>query len=1068
MTTRSAIYRKEQERKEITQHAKKIDQGFRRLNEIDEQRAIWELFQNAIDLSDGNCEITIQLTEETIIFSHNSKVFTPSDLSSLNKQYSLKTSEDNEEEVGQYGTGFLSTHSFGKSLEITSSLDFGYEYTDLVKFPLNRNYNTLLELEESIITQEKHIQDILDSSDFYESPRIITTSLEYSAKEEKEKKAAKESLLQIQNLVPYVFTFCIKLSTVTIKSFEHEDIIYTRVKSDETDSSSLKQLAIKKNEEEITINYLQKTNEDGKIRFKVIIPQDKQNNFIKLDTKVPRLFLFYPLIGSHDFGFNFIIHSKDFFVNEKRSTIELESDNQKLATEEAKNRDLINEISETIFSYLKSNINNCSNLIDIASINFKRKSDNELVDIYFTKLQTKWVTEFTSLKLVETRDETKAPKDILFISNELIEENESFSEIYDLIVSLNWDKSIPKNKDIAQRWTMIVDQWKSEEINYIDIDSIVEKIESKNISAFPKDKLLSFYKFVIKSGNSAKIENKKLFPNLNGDFCVQVKLLRGVNIHESFIPLIKSIKPDILKDIVQDDFILTLPFKEYNRQKLYQDFKDEFDSYFQQGGEFKNETIREEKIKNLTQLCNINSTKGAQNHRTELVELIKNKYGFEISELIILNIEEDKFDYDSTPLSALIRLVANDMMLKTNIINGTSNPEHLEFIKLFVSKVNTIGQHKSLLENLTIFPNQLGVLCKPIEVAKESGFFNDIEQNDYFKDIYLNVIKKDVRKSLVDPFFLEGFDAIKSEIQALTIAGTIENEFLKEKLDEINIHNHRVFIFEIIKRMTDEGSLWAKIFHNIETKKEIIMMSKMTNKETKNDLFKIIGLDANEISILSQLSEKENIEEIIRRGEEAIKQIKDSNYDFEFKKSIGVHIEYLLRNRLNEELKHLVSFSHPKINDKQEENISAEEMQGGQDIVIMKNGKIVYYIEVKSRWNSRNSIYMSTLQSQRAAQEKYRFALCYVDMCNYFPEDGTRHKVENLSLIEDRIKVITDIGTVLDPLIKEAISNDKVIDNVKLVEYRSIIPQEFIDKKNIDLDTFVETLKEIINDQPNQ
>ena len=1043
MATRSEIYRKEQERKEITQHAKKIDQGFRRLNEIDEQRAIWELFQNAIDLSDGNCEITIQLTEETIIFSHNSKVFTPSDLSSLNKQYSLKTIEDNEEEVGQYGTGFLSTHSFGKSLEITSSLDFNNEYTDLVKFPLNRNYDSLIELEESIITQENLIQDILDSSDYYETPRIVITSLEYSAKEEKEKKAAKESLLQIQRLVPYVFTFCNKLSSVIIKSYDQDDIIYSRVKSDDTNSSILKHSTIKMNEDEIVINYLQKTNEDGKIRFKIIIPQDKQNKFIKLDTKIPRLFLFYPLIGSHDFGFNFIIHSKDFSVNEKRSTLELSSDNPKLANEEKKNNDLLDEISDEIFKFLSDNITIYDELINISTINFKRQTDNVFLNNYNTRLQSKWVSNFKELELVVTEVGNKKPSEIYFLSPELFENNENISVVFKLIKSLEWDRPIPINEELAIKWTEIVNEWNSDDIKFIDIELIISKIEGKSLRDFSKENLLVFYKFLIENGHISKIENKRLFPNLNGDLCVQAKLLKCVNIDKVLIENIKRIRPQLLSDLVDNDFILTLAYKEYNRQRLYQDFKDEFESYFQGGG-IADSKLREEKILNLTLLCNLTSISGAKNHRVDLVGLITEKYSFEITEEILQNIEDDKFDFDSTPLSSLIRLVANDMMFKTNLANGIIDNSHSDFIKKLVAKVNDIGQHKSLLENLSIFPNQLGKLCKPIEVAKESDFFNDNDENEEFKNLYYTVSKTDIRKNLVDPFFSNGFEAIGQEIKASVLSSSIENEFLKEKLDEINDHSFKKQIFDIIEKMTEDGSYWTKLFPNIETKKEIIMMSKMTNKETKNDLFKIIGLENSKISVLGELSRHPNMERIIALGKAALQQEFEDSADFDFKKKMGVHIENLIRAKIGHDIESLT--------------VIVEERQNGQDFIIKINEFIVYYIEVKSRWNKDNPIRMSKNQISKAIDNKEIYSLCCVEMADYKVGQEDRYKVKDIAEILDRIKFINSIGQNLEPLMKDiVIAND--IENEITIDgdYKATIPRKLI-KTGSSIDDFVNHL----------
>lgn len=55
----------ESRRADMKQHADKLIQGFEKLEESHAKRAIWELFQNAIDLSDKS-EITIRLNESNL------------------------------------------------------------------------------------------------------------------------------------------------------------------------------------------------------------------------------------------------------------------------------------------------------------------------------------------------------------------------------------------------------------------------------------------------------------------------------------------------------------------------------------------------------------------------------------------------------------------------------------------------------------------------------------------------------------------------------------------------------------------------------------------------------------------------------------------------------------------------------------------------------------------------------------------------------------------------------------------------------------------------------------------
>ena len=127
----------EARRADMKQHADKLIQGFEKLEENHAKRAIWELFQNAIDLSE-NCEIIITITENALEFKHNGKSFTTKTLSSLIKQVSSKNSGNNNDEVGQYGTGFITTHSFGKRILLSGSLKEGDYFIHFCNFEIDR------------------------------------------------------------------------------------------------------------------------------------------------------------------------------------------------------------------------------------------------------------------------------------------------------------------------------------------------------------------------------------------------------------------------------------------------------------------------------------------------------------------------------------------------------------------------------------------------------------------------------------------------------------------------------------------------------------------------------------------------------------------------------------------------------------------------------------------------------------------------------------------------------------------------------------------------------------------
>lgn len=149
----------EQKRAFCKQSCTKIDQGLDKLDPRSGERAIWELFQNARDLAriDTNgkktAHIKITLTSSEFIFAHQGQPFDHDSLTSLVMQVSSRGKE-NDDTVGQYGTGFLTTHVFGRKLYVSGSLDMGKytagTYADINRFVIDRTYDNITEFVDKV------------------------------------------------------------------------------------------------------------------------------------------------------------------------------------------------------------------------------------------------------------------------------------------------------------------------------------------------------------------------------------------------------------------------------------------------------------------------------------------------------------------------------------------------------------------------------------------------------------------------------------------------------------------------------------------------------------------------------------------------------------------------------------------------------------------------------------------------------------------------------------------------------------------------------------------------------
>lgn len=103
--------------------ANDIITGISNNSTVPANRSIWELVQNARDVSyeGGKAQIRFIRKENEFVFEHNGQPFDRKSIQSLILQTSSKVRNDIVK-VGQYGTGFLTTHKFGLRFKLEGAL----------------------------------------------------------------------------------------------------------------------------------------------------------------------------------------------------------------------------------------------------------------------------------------------------------------------------------------------------------------------------------------------------------------------------------------------------------------------------------------------------------------------------------------------------------------------------------------------------------------------------------------------------------------------------------------------------------------------------------------------------------------------------------------------------------------------------------------------------------------------------------------------------------------------------------------------------------------------------------
>ncbi|WP_151707546.1 sacsin N-terminal ATP-binding-like domain-containing protein, partial [Acinetobacter sp. TUM15064] len=294
----------ESELSDLKQHADKMIRGFESFNNFSSNRAVWELVQNACDLT-TECEVVLDY-KDGFSFTHNGKPFTTKSFISLIKQVSGKYGEEtNIPEVGKYGTGFLTTHTFGRKFRINSTLEANNTFFEIKDFLIDRSPKEWKTLSENIRTQKENVYELIQKGASLANPEIKTT-FTFLPETDQERNYIAESSKDLEDYIPIVLTINDRLKKVKIVLNDSETSFerIKKIKVENDKGIELYKTTISKNGTNKIIYSIIETDD----QIEVILPINENLELFQFSERIARLFLYYPLIGSEDFGLNFVIN----------------------------------------------------------------------------------------------------------------------------------------------------------------------------------------------------------------------------------------------------------------------------------------------------------------------------------------------------------------------------------------------------------------------------------------------------------------------------------------------------------------------------------------------------------------------------------------------------------------------------------------------------------------------------------------------------------------------------------------------------------------------------------------
>lgn len=308
-------------------YANDILTGLQKNPGVQPDRPIWELVQNARDVAYENkkTKIVFIRKQDHFVFQHNGQPFTRTTLQSLILQTSSKVREDIIQ-VGQYGTGFLTTHKFGLDFRLSGSLSLlgGLKFYNFSgrDFIIKRSAQDKVKLSDDLdATIAKTQQWGLDLNFLEDNPRRETI-FEYQHNFNAERENTKIAIKEAPKLVPYVLALNKHIESISFIdevegakeesfTFQNEEI-YDNLENLRVYETTILHSQSGQKDKIISLFLLKSLRcleeKTGESKFTIILPFKKISEGLKVfnfDNSIPRLYLYLPLLGSKDWGVTF-------------------------------------------------------------------------------------------------------------------------------------------------------------------------------------------------------------------------------------------------------------------------------------------------------------------------------------------------------------------------------------------------------------------------------------------------------------------------------------------------------------------------------------------------------------------------------------------------------------------------------------------------------------------------------------------------------------------------------------------------------------------------------------------
>ena len=816
-------------RQDNKQHCQKILDGIDKFDDTTAERAIWELIQNARDLSEC-AKIRLSLTKEKLTFTHNGSPFDYESLTSLIKQISSAQKEE-KDTVGQFGTGFMTTHKFSRIVQISGSVKLDEEvYADIENFELDRRPNDLQGMLEAMSRQLTFADELLNQETSAD-PKPETTFV-YPL-DEIRLAYAEKGIDMAFNLIPYVMAINERIDEIHLENtISDKSILFSRGKEVCLDPTIgyYKVQVIQHGGDNVDIYFLR--SEDK--RDVIILPLKTGNEAISLE-KVPKFFIHFPLLGTQSFGLNYVFHSERFYPEEPRNAIVLPEDNIEKRNKYTHNIEVFKTMRESLYTYLENYSDSIKYSHLLAPIVLPCIDEDNDKAQFYRDLKEELVERFQSFPFVVLHDSSKVSvtndKNVRFLAPEIVRflKNDSKGEDIDVVYNAASKVSHLPGKEVVLIWSEIIEQW-GDPIKdiFIGMDELVKSMSRCEVD----EELLQFLRFLKECEKRHYFEEEALIPNREGEKKEAKNLRNAKDIPEELYSICHRLIPTKSSSFVSVAYTELYDLIEYRRDDLRKDIND-FTSSLKNESKWNDDTLSA-----LLKYCSIFPTQEGSSTRDKAMPLIckLHNHPYErryISPLPGVEIDKEQ-DLYRTAFDVLVEyslgvIDAYGRDKEKAWLKEEENKDlHYKLLQALSNKDRPTTYQQDLFPKYAIIPNQEEELCSIAGLVILSGRETiPLDVQDQLLELYQKACNDSYKAKLVDEQYV-GLVQFK-EVNPLDIGRLIEDS-LKEGEYK---HPCIIDILEQLDSETeseDEG-YWSSWFSHIANNKASIFLGRLQGDE---------------------------------------------------------------------------------------------------------------------------------------------------------------------------------------------------------------------------------------------